>query len=157
MQDPSSNSLLTDEHRAWIGRAAEPVTVTVSRRDIVKYAIATEQVQRRYLAGDEAPPMFLFNLFALPRPLSELGADGLPRARGAGLSLPLTRVMAGGTELLQHRPIRPGDVLTATQCIVDMHEKQGAQGPLIFTVRELRVVDAEGVPVLEERQTAIAR
>ena len=157
MQDPSSSSLLTDEHRAWIGRASEPVTVAVSRRDIVKYAIATDQLQRKYLDGDEAPPMFLFNLFGVPRPLSELSDDGLPRARGAGPTLPLTRVMAGGTELLQHRPIRPGDVLTGTQRIVDVYEKQGAQGPLIFTVRELRVVDADGSPVLEERQTGIAR
>lgn len=157
MQDPTFSSLLTEEQRAWIGHSSEPVTVTVSRRDIVKYAIATEQLQRKYLDGDEAPLMFLFNLFGVPRPLSELGADGLPRARGAGPKLPLTRVMAGGTELLQHRPIRPGDVLTGTQRIVDMYEKQGSQGPLIFTVRELRVVDADGLPVLEERQTAIAR
>lgn len=157
MQDSASSNLLTDEHRAWIGRASEPVTVTVSRRDIVKYAIATEQLQRRYLEGDAAPAMFLFNLFGIPTALAALGEDGLPRTRGAGPKLPLTRVMAGGTELLQHRPIRPGDVLTGTQRIVDMYEKQGAQGPLIFTVRELRVVDADGLPVLEERQTAIAR
>ena len=53
-------SLLTDEHRAWIGRSEPPVEVEVSRRDIVKYSLATEQVQERYLRGDEAPPMFIF-------------------------------------------------------------------------------------------------
>ena len=41
-----------------------------SRRDIVRYAIATEQVQQKYLDGDEAPPMFVFNLFGVPRPIS---------------------------------------------------------------------------------------
>ncbi len=151
------SALLTDEHRAWIGRASEPVTVEVSRRDIVRYAIATDQVQRRHLDGDEAPPMFVFNLFGLPRPISELREDGLPRGAGAGPRLPLARVMAGGTEMRLHRPIRPGDVLTAVSRIVDMYEKQGAQGPLIFTVREMRVTDAQGAPVLEELQTSIAR
>ena len=38
-----------------------------------------------------------------------------------------------------------------------MYEKTGAQGPLIFTVRSMRVVDASGAAVLEEIQTAIAR
>lgn len=150
-------NLLTDEHRAWIGHEDAPIHVEVSRRDIVKYAIATDQLLEKYLSGDEAPPMFIFNLFGALRPLSELRADGLPRARGAGPKLPLHRVMAGGTELTLHRPIRPGDRLTGTHRIVDMFEKTGSQGPLIFTVRALRVTDANGEPVLEEVQTSIAR
>ncbi len=150
-------SLLGDEHRRWIGHEDPPVHVEVSRRDIVKYALATEQRLEKYLRGDEAPPMFVFNLFGALRPLDELREDGLPRGRSTGPALPLKRVMAGGTELIQHRPIRPGDRLTATSRIVDLYEKSGAQGPLIFTVRSLRVVDASGAPVLEEIQTAIAR
>ena len=150
-------SLLNDEHRAWIGREGAPVEVEVSRRDIIKYAIATEQVLEKYLLGDEAPPMFIFNLFGTLRQLHELRDDGLPRGQAAGPKLPLPRVMAGGTEMTLHRAIRPGDVLTGTQRIVEMYEKDGSQGPLIFTVRELRVVDAAGVAVLEERQTGIAR
>ena len=71
--------------------------------------------------------------------------------------MPLKRVMAGGTELVLHRPIRPGDRLTGVSRIVDLYEKEGSQGPLIFTMRELRVTDADGAPVLEERQTGIAR
>jgi 3-methylfumaryl-CoA hydratase len=151
-------SLLTDEHRRWIGREDPPVTVEVSRRDIVKYALATEQRLEKYLRGDEAPPMFVFNLFGALRPLAELRPDGLPRGTAnGGPSLPLKRVMAGGTELIQHRPIRPGDRLTATTQLTDLYEKSGAQGPLIFSVRKMRVVDADGAPVLDEIQTAIAR
>ena len=150
-------SLLNDEHRAWIGRDSTPVQVEVSRRDIIKYAIATEQVLEKYLAGNEAPPMFIFNLFGSLRQISELRDDGLPRGQATGPKLPLPRVMAGGTEMTLHRAIRPGDVLTGTQRIVDMYEKAGSQGPLIFTVRELRVVDAAGAAVLEEQQTSIAR
>ncbi len=89
--------------------------------------------------------------------MSAMRADGLPRGSGGGPKLPLQRVMAGGTELIITRPIRPGDRLTGVQRIVDIYEKQGSQGPLIFTVRALRVTDAEGQPVLEEVQTGIAR
>ena len=150
-------TLLTEEHRSWIGREEPPLHVEVSRRDIVKYAIATEQTLERYLRGDEAPPMFIFNLFGALRPIAEMRPDGLARGRGGGPSLPLKRVMAGGTELKLHRPIRPGDRLTGVSRIVDLYEKEGSQGPLIFTVRELRVTDAEGAPVLDEIQTGIAR
>jgi 3-methylfumaryl-CoA hydratase len=151
------STLLTDEHRAWIGHEESPIHVEVSRRDIVKYSIATEQTLQKYLDGDEAPPMFIFNLFGALRPISAMRADGLPRGSGGGPKLPLQRVMAGGTELIMTRPIRPGDRLTGVQRIVDIYEKQGSQGPLIFTVRALRVTDAEGQAVLEEVQTGIAR
>jgi len=150
-------SLLTDVHRAWIGHEDPPIEVEVSRREIVKYSIATEQTLPKYLRGDEAPPMFIFNLFGALRPLAELRSDGLPRGTGAGPKLPLLRVMAGGNELNIQRPIRPGDRLTGVHRIVDLYEKQGSQGPLIFTVRALRVTDAAGQPVLEEVQTSIAR
>ena len=152
-----SNGLLTDEHRAWIGRAAAPVEVEVSRRDIVKYSIATEQQQTRYLRGDEAPPMFIFNLFRPLVGVGEMRKDGLPRSVEGGPALPLNRVMAGGTEVVLQRPIRPGDRLVGVETIKDIYEKAGKQGPLIFTVRELRVTDAAGEPVLVETQTSIAR
>lgn len=150
-------TLLTEEHRGWIGFESAPVRVEVSRRDIVKYALATEQLLEKYRRGDEAPLMFVFNLFGALRGVEELRDDGLPRGSGAGPKLPLKRVMAGGTEIVQHRPIRPGDRLTGIQRIRDLYEKPGRQGPLIFTERELRVTDADGQPVLEEIQTSIAR
>ncbi len=150
-------TLLTDEHLAWIGQAESPVTVEVSRRDIIKYSIATEQTQQKYLLGDEAPPMFIFNLFGPMAPLKDLRTDGLPKGQGGGPRLPLQRVMAGGTEIRQHRPIRPGDRLVATRSITDMFEKQGSTGPLIFTVRTLYVIDEAGEPVLDEVQSSINR
>lgn len=149
--------LLTDEHRAWIGSEEPPVTVEVSRRDIQKYSAATEQTQERYQRGDEAPPMFIFNLFSTIPGLGDLRTDGLAASTTPGPSLPLKRIMAGGTELQIHRPIRAGDTLTGVRTITDMYEKDGRQGPLIFLERVLRITTAAGEPVVDERQTAIAR
>lgn len=72
MPSPACNvvamALLTDEHLNWVGTSDPPFTVEISRRDIIKYATATEQLQPKYLRGDEAPPMFVFNLFSdIPR------------------------------------------------------------------------------------------
>ncbi len=151
------SALLTDAHRAWIGKTEEPVTVEVSRRDIIKYSVATEQIQHKYLVGDEAPPMFVFNLFGPLSELQNLRTDGLPKGQGLGLRLPLRRVMAGGTELRPYRAICPGDRLIATRRITDLYEKQGSTGPLIFTVRTLNITNEAGEPVLDEIQTSINR
>ena len=149
--------LLTDEHRAAIGTKSKPVSVEVSRRDIRKYSVATEQQQERYLSGDEAPPLFVFGLFSNIPPLDSYRPDGIPRGGGGGVKLPLKRVMAGGTEFRQHRPIRPGDKLTGSSVMTDLYEKEGRTGPLIFTVREFNVTTESGEPVIDEISTTIAR
>lgn len=148
--------LVTDAMRAWIGRAAPPVTIEVTRRDIIKYAHATGQQQARFLKGDEAPPMFLFGADRPLTPLDELGPDGL-RPDTLVPDLPLKRVMAGGIQQRYHRAIVPGDVLTLTRAIADIYAKDGSSGPLIFVVYTLTVTDASGAPVLEESQTRINR
>lgn len=149
--------LLTQEHLAAVGVAEPSIEIEISRRDIQKYAAATEQQQDKYINGDEAPPMFIFNLFSDISLLSNMRADGLARGGGSGPKLPLKRIMAGGTEIRQHRAIKPGDVLTGTRRITDMYEKEGSTGPLIFTVRELAIVNDTGDAVMEEIQTSIAR
>ncbi len=148
--------LLTPELRAEVGKAGAPVRVEVTRREIQKYAIATRQRLAAYLEGDRAPPMFHYMLFRELDPLERLRQDGLS-PDPLTPKLPLPRVMAGGAETTYARAIRPGDVLVGTPRIVDIHEKSGSQGPLIFVVIETRVETEAGELVLVERSTRIAR
>lgn len=149
-------SLVTPELRAAIGRTGPAVTVEVTRREIRKYAVATRQRDKRYLDGDEAPPLFHYMLFRELEELDELRADGLSSDTLVP-ALPLPRVMAGGSQTTYTRPIRAGDLLVGTPRIADIYEKRGAQGPLIFVVTELVVETDAGEPVLVERSTRIAR
>ena len=125
-------SLLTPELLANIGRKAPPQLELVTRKDIRKYAIATGQRQRKYLDGDEAPPMFHLALFW---PVLESG-QAKPRRRGDRSILlpefPLKRAMAGGLKIAYHRVIRPGDVLLAKRTLTNIWQKDGPSGPLIF-------------------------
>lgn len=150
-------SLLTDEHRKRIGTKAPAVTVEISRRDIQKYAAATEQRLDKYVRGDEAPLMFVFNLFNEIPALSDLRSDGLPRTVDFGAGLPVSRIMAGGIEIRQHRAMRPGDVLVGSRTVIGLYEKQGRSGPLVFVVTELAIADADGEPVATALQTHIGR
>jgi 3-methylfumaryl-CoA hydratase len=150
------STMITPEIKAWIGKSEPPYREEISRRDIIKYAIATEQRLQKYLNGDEAPPMFLFGVLRRIVPIDELGPDGIAR-QSLLPELPLKRVMAGGTKMQIHRPVRPGDVLHATRTLVDIYEKTGSTGPLIFIVYELNVTAENGEPVMTERTTRIVR
>ncbi len=150
------SGLLSDELLANIGRQSEPRRELVTRRDIRKYAIATDNRQRRYLDGDQAPPMYHVALFWDVVELDQLSPDGvsidtlLPK-------FPLEKAMAGGLDIEYHKPIFPGDWLTATRTLTDIYEKQGRSGPLIFYEVVMDIVDEEGELVIREKTTRILR
>ena len=146
--------LLTEQQLSWIGRSDPPVTEQVTRREIRKYSLASEQRLQKYLNGDEAPPLFHSHYFDRLVSMDELEPDGhLPEPLCP--PLPLHRVMAGSREIEYFRPIRPGDVLTGTRSLVDIQEKQGKSGPLIFVTLQIRVTNQAGEPVVVERYTRI--
>ncbi|MEH7178198.1 FAS1-like dehydratase domain-containing protein [Neobacillus vireti] len=150
------SQLLSNELLANIGRLASPRNEIVTRRDIRKYSIATGQRLKKYLEGDEAPPMFHVSLFWDVVEMDQLSPDGvsidplLPE-------FPLKKAMAGGLKIEYFKPIVPGDWLTATRTLTDIYEKQGSKGPLIFYEITMNVVNESGEKVLKETTTRILR
>jgi hydroxyacyl-ACP dehydratase HTD2-like protein with hotdog domain len=149
-------ALLSPALLAQIGNRSEPQTELVTRKDIRKYSIASGQRLRRYLDGDVAPPMFHVALFWPVLPTEELNPDGVATDEMFP-PVPLKRAMAGGLKIEYHRPIRPGDMLTATRTLTNIYEKQGSSGPLIFLEVTMKVVDTQGELVLTEKTTRIQR
>ena len=148
--------LLTDEIKSWIGRADPPQRVEITRRDIIKYSLATEQTLDKYRNGDEAPPMFLFGAHTPISSLEELGPDGL-RPDSLLPELPLKRVMAGGIAQKQFRPICAGGVVYLQRTLTNIYEKQGKSGPLIFVEYEIDTRSEDGELVTRQTQTRIVR
>jgi len=146
------SGLLTPGMLAHVGHSGPPRTELVTRRDIRKYAIASGHRLRKYLDGDEAPPLFHVALFWDVVEKAELSPDGvsvdplLPE-------LPLRRAMAGGISVRYHRPVRPGDTLVARRTLTDLYEKAGRSGPLLF----YEVTLESGEPVLTEKTTRLLR
>ncbi len=149
-------NLLTQEILDCIGSSAPPRREVATQRDIRHYAMATRQRNPRYLSGEEAPPLYYTALFWPEAPLDTLRPDGLTTDMLLP-ALPLQRVMAGGVRVRYERPIVPGDELVATRTIVDIREKEGKTGPLIFLETETRIETAAGELVLTEVSTTIAR
>ncbi|MCX7142580.1 MAG: MaoC family dehydratase N-terminal domain-containing protein [Proteobacteria bacterium] len=150
------SELITPEVRAWIGRVEPTPRVEVTRRDIIKYSVATGQRQPKYLRGDEAPPMFLFGALREIVPIDALGPDGI-QTSSMMPELPLKRIMAGGTKTRYTRPVRSGDVLVGKRTLADIYSKQGSGGPLIFVVVEIEIETEAGETIMRETQTRIVR
>jgi len=148
--------LISEDMRSWIGRSAPSIELEISRRDIIKYSIATEQTQKRFLAGDIAPPMFLFGADRPLTPLEDLNPDGLGKDVLTP-PLPLKRVMAGGIKQRFFQQIKAGDSLTIERKITDIYEKKGRTGPLIFVVYLISVLNQESNLVMEITQSRINR
>ncbi len=150
------SGLLSPELLANIGKQSAPRREIVTRRDIRKYAIATDNRQRKYLDGDVAPPMFHVALFWDVVELDQLTPDGvsidtlLPK-------FPLEKAMAGGLDIEYHRPIHPGDWLTSVRTLTDIYEKSGRSGPLIFYEIVMDVTNDDGALVIREKTTRILR
>lgn len=156
MSTESPAPLLRPEDLAHIGKASSPQLEIVNRRDIRKYAVATNQLQPKYLDGDIAPPLFHVALFWPVVELDELMPDGVAIDRFVP-TFPLTRAMAGGLHIEYHQPIRPGDELTGVRTLTNVYEKAGRSGALIFYEVVLNIVDAQGAPVVSETTTRILR
>ena len=137
-------SLLSPELLAHIGSKSEPQREIVTRRDIRKYAVATGSRQRKYLDGDQAPPMFHVPLFW------DVVDSLLPK-------FPLEKAMAGGLKIEYHKPIRPGDWLTSTRTLTNIYEKEGRSGSLIFYEVIMDVVNDDQELVIREKTTRILR
>jgi 3-methylfumaryl-CoA hydratase len=150
-------SIVTDEIRSKIGASLPPFQFQINRNDVRKYAVATGQRQTRFLSGDEAPLLFLFSALMPVLPLDKLRPDGHVPDNPLIPELPLKRIMAGGSEFDVRGRLRAGDILTCTQTLVDIYEKQGAEGPLVFLVFENRFDNEKGESVVIERLTRIAR
>ena len=148
--------LISEDMQSWIGRKAPNITLEISRRDIIKYSIATEQRQKRFLTGDIAPPMFLFGADRPLTPLKDLNSDGLGRDPLTP-PLPLKRVMAGGIRQRFFQQIKAGDSLTLERQITDIYEKKGKTGPLIFVVYLISVINQKGELVMKITQSRINR
>ncbi len=161
-------SLITDEIRAWIGRPAAPWTIEVTALDVKRFAVATDDAnplytdaararQSRY-GGLIAPPLFYMAPLTDPVPEDELRPDGLPYAGRFPIPpTPLPRLMDGGTDIEFFVPIRVGDTLTAHSKIVDIYQKEGRSGPLIFVVRETTYTNQNDEVVIIEKGSSILR
>ena len=106
---------------------------------------------QRPSTGTRLPCLWHWLYFLPLAPQSDIGADGHPKRGGFLPPVALPRRMWAGSDFEFHAPLRIGDALTRTSTIVDVKEKSGRSGNLIFVkVRhEIRCNGAADVALTE--------
>jgi hydroxyacyl-ACP dehydratase HTD2-like protein with hotdog domain len=151
---------VSEEARARVGTVtahyrSDPVSV----RHIREYIAATGGRPERLDDVDNtsicAPPLFFH---AACRPVvaeEDLLEDG--QYSFLGVEGVTGRTMAGGHKYEVLGRVHPGDVLTATEYLVDITEKQGRSGTLVFVTTETTYHNQHDVLIARYRHTVIFR
>lgn len=160
--------VVSDDARRWAEREYAAVTVAVTARDIAQYAHAIEATDRIHFDHDEAhtagyrgvvaPSLFPYVIRMQAYNLvgrDELEVDGSPSADVP--PLPTVRAMAGETSIELGEPIVAGDVITVEKRLLDLYEKEGKSGPLVFVQMEYTFRNQDNQLVAREQFTRIYR
>ena len=144
-------TVITDSMRTAIGTESEPKTYLVEAGAIRRFADAIgdpspvyrdEQAARQSsYGGIVAPPTFL-RLF---RP-----SPAIPEFPN-----PYPGVLDGGSLWEYFEPVRPGDKITVMVRLIDLYEREGSLGNMLFAVRENRFVNQVGILVAVDCDTEI--
>lgn len=171
---------ITDDVKKLIGyetewvEACDPVEQGAIRRfyqavmdDDPTYWDPTSSGAKRY-GGVVAPPLFPLHAFrrppGTPDPLSRVvgdpNFDGVTRDFGLGLPpvpVPLPRLLNGGNEVEVYRLARPGERIRARSRYVDIYQKEGKSGTLVFIMVETVYANQDGATLLKSLQSHILR
>ena len=135
----------------WIGRS-ETVEDTATATPYAALSATLDQPDTtRPASGTPLPPLWHWLYFLPIAAQSDIGPDGHAKRGGFMPPVPLPRRMWAGSDFEFHAPLRVGDALRRTSTIVDVKEKSGRTGSLIFVkVRhEIRCNGAEKVALTE--------
>jgi 3-methylfumaryl-CoA hydratase len=135
--------------REWIGKTesrADQVTLT----PISALSATLDRDDPLPREGDPLPPLWHWLYFLPIHRQSELGSDGHAKRGGFIPPVPLPRRMfAGGRQQFQ-RPLRVGEKISRLSRIVDVTQKMGRNGPLVFVLVRHEISDGHGLALVEE-------
>lgn len=137
-----------------IGKETAPVTWEVEKGWIKRFAEAIDDpnplwtdekfARKTRYGGIIAPPTF---------PTALRNEEALKVF--FELDIPQKRVLNGGNELEIFEPIRPGDKITVTAKLVDVREREGRMGKMLFLIQEVTYKNQFGDVVAIGRNTII--
>lgn len=131
---------------ALVGKTYDSKEFHVTGEAIERYARATNDLNDRYLAGNEAIASPIFPIVPAFQFLMEAGMD-------PELQADLLRLVHGEEEHVLHKPIKAGDTLTVHPVIESIEQKETGE---TFTVK-VDVTNQDGEDVATVRATSFIR
>jgi 3-methylfumaryl-CoA hydratase len=136
--------------RKWVGKT-ETSTDLVTPTPIAALSATLDLEAAHPQRGDPVPPLWHWLYFLEAHKQSELSPDGHAKLGGFLPPVPLPRRMWAGGRFEFHRPLRVGETFTRTSRIVDIQQKEGRTGTLVFVVVRHEIGNAEGIALTEEQ------
>jgi acyl dehydratase len=146
-----AQSLITEEMKRVVGVPTEPTVIEIDKSAILRFCEAVGDPNPMWLDGDYARSHRYGGIVAPPTFLAAA------RLRGARPTVPhgLKRVLDGGGEWEFFRPVRLGDVLTVTTKVIDLTEREGKMGKMLFIVTETTWKNQSNELVAKAKGTSI--
>ena len=136
--------------QAWVGKT-ETRTDQITSTPMAALSATLDIDAPPPRAGDPVPPLWHWMWFLPIHKESELGPDGHAKTGEFLPPVPLPlRMWAGGRFEFRH-PLRVGQTYTRTSRILDVRQKEGRSGPLIFVIVRHEIGDADGIALSEEQ------
>ena len=115
----------------WVGRS-ETVEDVATATPYAALSATLDWPAERPAPGTPLPALWHWLYFLPLARQSEIGPDGHPKRGGFLPPVPLPRRMWAGSDFIFHQPLLVGDTLARTSTIVDVKEKSGRTGTLLF-------------------------
>ncbi len=116
----------------WIGRSETLEDIATATPYAALSATLDRPDTTRPVPGTPLPCLWHWLYFLPIHAQSEIGPDGHARRGGFLPPVSLPRRMWAGSDFEFHEPLCVGDALTRTSTIVDVREKTGRTGSLVF-------------------------
>ncbi len=141
---------LVEELKRTLGVESTPVVYEVEKGHIKRFAEAIEDPNPLWQNETEARKTHYGSIIAPPtftRAFAPSNNDSDVIAQNRGLD--------AGSEWEYLGPVRAGDRITVTSKVVDVYEKEGRLGTMIFLITEITHTNQFGEVVVKERGNSI--
>ena len=133
----------------WVGRVEEAQDIVTARQ--ARQLAATLDVSGPFADGDPLPALWHWMGWTPETPMAELGPDGHPAKGGFLPPVPLERRMWAGGRLEFLAPLRIGETLHRRSEILNVAEKTGSTGRMVFVTVRHEVTGQDGLAIREEQ------
>ena len=127
-------------------------TEIISPTSVNRLAATLDEAEPDYGDGDNLPPLWHWIFFIKPVPHAGLGRDGHPQRGGFLPPVQLPRRMFAGMKTDFLHPLIIGHEAERESEVIDMKEKNGASGPLIFVRVQTKIKQKGGLCIMDEQE-----
>lgn len=147
--------VITEEMRRTLGSLMNITITEIERGHVRRVAEATEDPNPLYRDEEFARRSEYGGIIAPPGLLITMQMEGGTPSGFMPFEEPLKRALDGGGEWEFYKPVRPGDVITVSRKLVDLSEKRGKLGPMVFNTFEVTYMNQRDEVVARGRWTSI--